>query len=238
MNELLIVSSLLVTYGATLLAYRMFGRGGVYAMVVIATLLANIEVLLLVDAFGMKQTLGNVLFASTYLATDILNENEGRGAANRAVGLGILASVMMLLVSGSWFLYDLAADDWAGAPIRALFSATPRLLLGSFAGYAVSQAADVILYRVIWRATTRACGDADRFLWLRNNAATLISQAVNIALFTAIAFLGRYSGGTVLSLMLSSYVIYIFTSLLDTPFVYLSRVMKRRGWVPEEGMDK
>ncbi len=234
MNESLIVLSLVLTYSATLVAYRFFGRGGVYAMVVIATLLANIEVLLLVDAFGMKQTLGNVLFASTYLATDILNENEGKKAANRAVCLGIFASVMMLVITGTWFLYDLSPDDWAGASIRTLFSATPRLLLGSFVGYAVSQAADVLLYRVIWRATTRASGDANRFLWLRNNAATLISQAVNITLFTTIAFLGRYSVGTVFSLMFSSYAIYVFTSLLDTPFVYLSRIVKRKGRVPDE----
>ncbi len=233
-NEILLLASVLVTFGAVLLAYRLFGRGGLYATVAIATVLANIEVLLLVDAFGMKQTLGNVLFASTYLATDILNENEGRKSANRAVWIGIFASVMMLAVTGSWFLYELSPEDWAGEPIRALFSTTPRLLLGSFVGYAVSQGLDVLLYRGIWKMTTRRSGDPDRFLWLRNNAATLISQAVNILLFTVIAFAGRYDGGTVLSLILSGYVVYIFTSLLDTPFVYISRVMKRRGWVPGE----
>ncbi len=233
-NELLILLSVLLTYGAVLLAYRLFGRSGLYVAVAVATVLANIEVLLLVEAFGMKQTLGNVLFASTYLATDMLNENEGREAANRAVWLGIFTSAVMLVVTGSWFLYDLSPDDWAGEPIRALFSATPRLLLGSFVGYAVSQGLDVLLYRGIWKLTTRASGDASRFLWLRNNAATLISQAVNIVLFTGIAFLGRYRLKTVLLLMLSGYVIYIFTSLLDTPFVYLSRMLKRKGRIAGE----
>ncbi len=233
-NELLILLSVVLSYGAVLLSYRLFGRGGLYAMVAIATVLANIEVLLLVEAFGMKQTLGNVLFASTYLATDILNENEGRRSANRAVWLGIFASAFMLAVTGMWFLYELSPDDWAGGPLRTLFSATPRLLFGSFVGYAVSQGTSVLLYRGIWRLTTRLSGNPDRFLWLRNNAATLIAQAVNITLFTLVAFLGRYELSTVLLLMLSSYVIYIFTSLLDTPFVYLSRLMKRRGWAAGE----
>ncbi len=233
-NELLLLLSVVLSYGAVLVAYRWFGRGGLYAAVAVATVLANIEVLLLVEAFGMKQTLGNVLFASTYLATDILHENESRKAAGRAVWLGIFASLFMLAVIGTWFLYDLTPDDWAGEHIRALFSATPRLLLGSFVGYAVSQGVSVLLYRGIWTVTTRLSGDADRFLWLRNNGATLAAQAVNIVLFTVIAFLGRYGGGTVARLILSSYVIYIFTSLLDTPFVYLSRVMKRRGRVQGE----
>ncbi len=233
-NEILLLLSVLLIYGAELLAYRLFGRAGLYAMTVIATLLANIEVLLLVDAFGMEQTLGNVLFASTYLATDMLSENEGKRPAARAVWLGVFTSAVMLIVTQFWLLYDPAASDWAAEPIRVLFSRTPRLMLASFAGYAVSQRLDVWLYHRLWALTEKKSGSSTRFLWLRNNAATLLAQVVNTVLFTLIAFAGWYSVGTVLSVMLSSYVIYVCTSLLDTPFVYLSRVMKRRGMVPEE----
>ena len=60
-NELLLIGSVFIIYGAVLLAYRIFGKGGLYAMTVIATILANIEVLILVKAFSMEQTLGNVI---------------------------------------------------------------------------------------------------------------------------------------------------------------------------------
>ena len=36
---------------------------------------------------------------------------------------------------------------------------------------------------------------------------------------------GTYDFGTLVSIFLSSYVIYIFTSLLDTPAVYLARLI-------------
>ena len=85
LNDLLLIGSLILIFGSVLLAYRLFGRSGLYAMTVIATILANIEVLMLVDGFGMEQTLGNVMFASTYLVTDILSENEGKKSAARAV---------------------------------------------------------------------------------------------------------------------------------------------------------
>ena len=86
MNEILLIASLALVYGGVLLAYRFFGKSGLYAFTVIATLLANIEVLILIKAFGMEQTLGNVLFASTYLITDILSENESKKSANREIG--------------------------------------------------------------------------------------------------------------------------------------------------------
>ncbi len=232
-NELLLILSVPLIYGAVLLAYRLFGKVGLYAMTVITTLLANIEVLLLVDAFGMEQTLGNVMFAATYLITDILSENESQEDSTRAVWLGVFTSAVMLAFTQFWLLYEPAATDWASGPIHTLFSRTPRLMLASFAGYAVSQRLDVWLYHRIWQATERRSGSRTRFLWLRNNAATLLSQVVNTVLFTLIAFAGWYDTGTVISVMVSSYVIYVVTSLLDTPFVYLSRLMKRRGWVGE-----
>lgn len=234
MNELLLIGSVPLTFGAALLFYRLFGRGGLYCFSALATVLANIEVLLLVEAFGMEQTLGNVMFASTYLVTDILSENEGRKSANRAVYIGIATSLCMLLFSQYWLLYTPAASDWAMPAFVSLFSVTPRLLLGSFLGYAVSQSFDVWLYHKWWDISTRRTGDSRRFLWLRNNGSTLVSQIVNTVIFTLVAFAGLYPTDVLLSIMASSYVIYICTSLIDTPAVYLARRMKEKQKIPEE----
>ena len=71
-NELLIIISFLIIYGSVTGFYRFFGKNGLLAFNVCATILANIEVLILVRAFGIEMTLGNILFASTFLITDIL----------------------------------------------------------------------------------------------------------------------------------------------------------------------
>ncbi|MDD6262622.1 MAG: queuosine precursor transporter [Clostridiales bacterium] len=228
-NELLLIASVIVIYGAVLLSYRIFGKIGLYAMTVITTILANIEVLMLVNAFGMEQTLGNVMFAATYLITDILSENEGRESASRAVWIGVLGAVAMLVFTQYWLLYVPAESDWAGEHIRAIFSTTPRLLAASLIGYIVSQRFDVWLYHRWWAFTEKRTGNSSRFLWLRNNGSTLISQIINTVLFSTIAFAGWYDVKTLVSVMLSSYVIFIFTSLLDTPAVYLARKMKKSG---------
>ena len=74
MNELLLILSVFFIFGAALLAYRCFGKAGLYCVSACATILANIEVVILIHAFGMDQTLGNVLFAVTFLITDILSD--------------------------------------------------------------------------------------------------------------------------------------------------------------------
>jgi len=233
-NELLLLGSVVLTYGAVLLAYRGFGRAGLYAFTALATVLANIEVLMIVEGFGMEQTLGNVMFASTYLVTDILSENEGKKSAARAVWVGVFAAVAMLVFTQYWLLYDLAPADWAGASIRAIFSTTPRMLLASFLGYVVSQRFDVWLYHFWWDLTAQKTGSRQGFLWLRNNGSTLISQLLNTLIFTLCAFAGWYDTDTLISILLSSYAIYIVTSLLDTPVVYVARRLKQKGCIPEE----
>lgn len=75
-NEILLLLSIPLIYGGVLLFLKLFGSRGLTCFTVLATIAANIEVLILVDAFGLEQTLGNILFASTFF---------GNGYFKRAV---------------------------------------------------------------------------------------------------------------------------------------------------------
>lgn len=223
MNELLLIISLIFIFGAVLLAYKYFGRAGLYAMTAIATVFANIEVLILVKAFGMEQTLGNVLFAATFLITDILSECEGKKSANKAVLIGVFSQLFFLGLTQSWLLYETQIGSTVDGAIVEIFSNTPRMIFASLTVYVVSQVFDVWLYHKWWAFTEKKFGNKRRFLWLRNNGSTLVSQLINSVLFTFAAFYGMYDLPTLLSIFGSGYVIFIFTSLLDTPAVYLAR---------------
>lgn len=222
-NEALLLLMLFVTFSAVLIWFRLFGERGLMAFTVLATVAANIEVLILVDAFGMEQTLGNILFAATFLITDILSETRGKKAAQQAVNMGIATSLTFIVISQSWLLYTPNGNDFAFPYIAGIFQTTPRLMLSSLVVYAVCQRFDVWLYHKIWDATRRKTGDSRGFLWLRNNGSTLISQLINSFAFNFAAFWGVYDLATLVSISLAGYVIFIFTSLLDTPFVYLAR---------------
>lgn len=227
-NEILLILSLVIIYGSVLAAYYFFDLSGLYAWTVFCTITANIEVLIMINAFGMEQTLGNVLFASSFLVTDILSEIAGKKPTQKAVNLGICTSCCFILISQMWLLYIPAGSDWASPAFHTIFSNTPRLLFASLLVYAVSQKFDVWAYHKWWAFTTKRFGDASRFLWLRNNGSTLVSQLLNTLLYTFGAFWGMYELPVLINICLSSYVIFVFTSLLDTPFVYLARIIKNK----------
>ncbi len=228
-NELLIILSFIVIYGGVALFYRLFGKGGLLAFSVFATLVANIEVLLLVEAFGMEMTLGNVLFGSTFLITDILSENHSRKDANRSVIISTACSILFIAISQIWLLYTPAADDWASGAFHTIFSNTPRIIIASLVVYLISQLVDVWLYHKWWDWCRKRFGDNRKGLWIRNNGSTLLSQLLNTSLFTLIAFYGVHTFETLVSIFASSYAIFIVTSLIDTPIVYWCRRMHERG---------
>ncbi len=223
MNELLLALSLVISFGATILFLKLFGKGGLFAWIAISAVFANIEVTILVHAFGMDQTLGNTLFASSFLATDILSELYGKKEANRGVRLGVVTSIFFIMLSLIWTRYTPAQDDWAMPSVKALFSNTPRILLASLLAYAVSQKIDVWLYHKWWSLTEKKTGSHGKMLWFRNNFSTLLSQFINIVIFNFGAFLGVYEFSSLLEITAACYAIYIATSILDTPFMYVAR---------------
>ncbi|MGN0739061.1 MAG: queuosine precursor transporter [Treponema sp.] len=223
MNELLLIMSLVISFGGTVLFFRLFGKSGLFAWIGIAAVFANIEVTVLVNAFGMDQTLGNTLFASSFLATDILSEIYGKKDADKGVLVGIFTTVLFIILSSMWVHYIPAESDWAMPSVKALFANTPRILCASLAGYAISEVLDVWLYHKWWNLTEKKTGSHTKMLWFRNNFSTLISQLVNIVLFNFIAFFGIFQLKELISITVACYIIYVITSLLDTPFVYLAR---------------
>ena len=98
----------------------------------------------------------------------------------------------------------------------------------SFIAFAISQFFDVWIYHKWWQFTEKRTGSRHRFLWLRNNGSTLISQFINTLIFTMIAFVGIYDFKTLFSIFTSSYIIYFIASLLDTPIVYWARKIKEK----------
>ena len=226
-NEALIIISLILIYGGVLLFYRLFGKEGMYGFTVLATIAANIEVLILVKAFGLEMTLGNVLFASTFLITDILNENEGKKAADKGVLIGIAASAIFIVLSLFWTWYQPTEASASGEAFKLIFAQTPRMIIAGISVYALVELMNVRLYRKIWQLTERQHGSKS-LLWLRNNGAGIISQFINSLCFNILAFAGTYPLKTLISIILTTFIIYVCLIALETPFLYVARHIKAK----------
>lgn len=223
-NELIFIITVLMYLGSVLLLYKLFGKNGLYAFAVFSTLLGNIAVCKCVDLFGLSTTAGNVLYASTFLVTDILSEKYGKKAATRAVAYSFSIMILWLLGSQLILMFTPNANDYINESLMVVFGLVPRITIASLVGFICSQTIDVNLYHFIWKKT----GDTKAKLWLRNNGSTLISQAIDTVIFTTIAFWGTYPTNVFFSILITTYLFKVIVAVLDTPFIYAARKIKPR----------
>lgn len=229
MNELLWLLMLVVNFGAILVIYRLFGKVGLFIWVPIAAITANIQVLKTVEIFGLTATLGNIVYATSFLVTDILSENYGKAQARRAVAFGFFSIVVIVGLMNLALLFRPHSSDFAHEHLAAIFTVLPRVTAASLVAYAVSQLHDVWAYE-LWR---KRFPDR-RHIWIRNNLSTVVSQLVDTVVFTAGAFIGIFPFSVVLEIALTTYVLKVVVAMADTPLVYIARRWKDRGLVRED----
>ena len=229
MNELLWLGMLIVNFAFILGVYRLFGKLGLYIWIPVAVIVANIQVVKYVELLGLTATLGNIVYASSFLVTDILSENYGRRDARRAVAIGFASLIAMVVLMNLALVFEPHAIDEAHPHLSAIFTLLPRITLASLLAYVVSQFHDVWAYS-FWKARL----PGRKRIWIRNNLSTLISQLIDSVVFTLGAFLGVVPGTVLLEIIVTTYVLKAIVAVLDTPLVYLARSWHDRNLIAEE----
>ena len=217
MNELVIIGEVLVVFATLLLCKKLFGREGVIAWVGFATILANIITAKNANVFGLSTAIGTVMFASTFLATDILAECYSVADAKKAVKVGLFSNVVLIISTQIALLYIPSEFDYAHDAMNTLFSLNLRISVASAVMYYIANMADIYVFGRIKKRTN---GEK---LWLRNNVATILCNCLENFGFIGLAFAGIYDFKTIMTIAISTSIIEAIVALCDTPFLYLSK---------------
>jgi len=176
-------------------------------------------------------TSGILTYPLTFFLTDIVSEIWGRRRANRMVVLGFLMSGLMLLVlqmaihlppAPVWVpdaRFGIADAESMQRAFHATFNSPSILLFASMTAYLVAQLFDVRLYHFWWRFTR------GRYMWVRNNGSTMISQLVDTVIVNGI-FLRwglNFEWAAIGQVILAVYLCKVVLALVDTPLIYAGR---------------
>ena len=225
-NEILWFLFLLIDFSLSLLAIYYFGKKALYVIIASDIIICNIQVIKTIELFGLVSTLGNILYASIFLATDLLSEIYGKKDARRGVWLGFYALIFMTISMQLALQFSPHSSDFSHDALNTIFGFMPRVAVASIIAYLVSQNHDVWAFH-FWKSKTHG-----KFLWLRNNLSTWVSQAIDSILFVFIAFYGVFEFSIILQILFTTYIIKLIVAVLDTPIIYLGR------WVIKKHMEK
>lgn len=191
-TEFFSIAQLLLSWVFLFICTFRYGKSGVYVYIVTAVILSNLQVM----KFGQfcwgeePVALGTVVFASTFLATDILTEFYSAKSARNSVMLGFIgfaffSVLMMLQISIPAVSTDVLAQynlvDGHNA-MAQLFTPMPILYLSSIISYFISERSDIAIYVFLKKLTK------DKALWLRSIVAAVISAFLDTAIFSVLAW--------------------------------------------------
>lgn len=222
----------LFCYCSILFALKYFGKIGIYVYVSIAIILANIQVLKVIEFpfFPQPMALGTILFISIFLCTDILNEYFDKKSATKCIYVGISAylfSTILMFLTISFKPIDPSInEEWAWSydmhqAIQIIFLPQFPIIISSIFAFFLSQKIDIFIFHYLKSKV------GTEKLWFRNNISTIISQFIDNLIFSVLAFNILSSNPVpivdlIISYGIGIYLIRIALGLFDTIFVYLA----------------
>ncbi len=206
----------------------------------------------------MQLAVGVLPYPITFLCTDLICELYGKRRANFMVtlGLGLNFFILGFIYLGNlvppvgpeslppWQLMQLAEPvslpngtvvEQQVELYQLIYATTSGAVFASMMAYIAAQYCDVQLFH-FWKRVTRG-----KYLWVRNNFSTMISQLVDSFMVVLVTFGAVYLAGdmttkTLLTLMFSNYIFKFCVAVIDTGPFYLGVIQLRKylGLAPGE----
>jgi len=214
------------------------------------TLLNVVGITRFIQLGPLALAVGVLPYPLTFLCTDLICELYGHKRANFLVTLGLALNAFIILflyigqavpavgpeATPPWQAIELAeslslpnGSSVSGTVelFSLLYACTSGAVYASMVAYMAAQYCDVKLFH-FWKRVTKG-----KYLWVRNNFSTLISQMVDSIAVVGVTFgatwlSGGISTSTLLTLVGSNYAFKALCAALDTgPFYFLVAKLKR-----------
>lgn len=172
-------------------------------------------------------SVGIFAFPLTFLITDIIEEVHGKKKTKEFVYIAFVCLVFVLAITAFAVKVPFAERSFVQENYTQVFGTTMRIFIASIIAFFIGQMHDVWAFN-FWKQKTKG-----KYLWLRNNLSTIVSQLIDTVIFMFIAFYGvspKFTISYLFVLIIPYWLIKVGAALLDSPFVYLG-VKWLRGYV-------
>ena len=185
---------------------------------VTALILGNLLGSKVTTIFGIVTSVGIFAYPITFLVTDIVEEVRGRKVTKVFIYAGFVALLLTLLLVWVGIVMPPASFYTNNEAYKTVFNNSIRIIIASMVAFLIAQSHDIWAFN-FWKKKTHK-----KYLWLRNNASTIVSQLIDTTIFTFIAFYQVSPSFTLLrivQMIIPYWFLKVGFAVLDTPFLYI-----------------
>jgi uncharacterized integral membrane protein (TIGR00697 family) len=168
-------------------------------------------------------------FPLTFLLTDIINEYYGRVIVRQLTWVAIivllcLQPVVLASVAAPTISFNPSvSNEQMDSAFRTVMSPAWAIVIGSICAFIIGQYLDIWLFSWLRRWS------GGRFLWLRSQGSTLVSQLIDsfVVIFIAFVLVPAATGGSpwpvgsATEVSTTNYVVKVIIAIGITPVLYL-----------------
>jgi uncharacterized integral membrane protein (TIGR00697 family) len=184
-------------------------------------------------------SVGIFAYPLTFLITDTIEEVHGKEKTKQFVLIGFICMVLILLMTILAVSLPYAPRSYVQTEqYTRVFGISIRFFIASITAFVISQMHDIWAFN-FWKEKTKG-----KFLWLRNNLSTIMSQLIDTIIFMFIALYylpfswvpaslntsPKFTFAYMFVLIIPYWTLKVIIALFDTPFIYLG-VKWLRGYV-------
>lgn len=187
------------------------------AVFVAGLLAANLLGSKVTTLFGISLSVGIFAYPLTFLVTDAIAEVYGKEKSKQLIWSALIAQVLVLGLTLLAVWLPPADRFTINEEYVTVFKGSARIIFASLIAFIVAQMHDIWAFEY-WKKKTKG-----KYLWLRNNASTIVSQAIDTGIFMFLAFYKltpTFTAGFILELIVTYWLVKVVIAALDTPFVY------------------
>lgn len=174
------------------------------ALSIMSVIVSNIITNKQTEVFGFAVTCGSFIIPLSYIVNDTMVEVYGFKQARAVTMLSFVCNLLAVVFFTLTLLAPSASTFTMQNQFNAVLGSTPRVLFASFTAYIIGSLSNA------WIMEKMKQHDGEKRLGFRCILSTVVGEALDMVIFTFIAFTGRLPFETMIQIIVVSSVVKIF----------------------------
>ena len=185
--------------------------------------IANLITVKVIDLgfLGMETPAGVLIYPLVYILTNVIADVYGEKVAQRTIILGLCVDILFVFMTTLILFLPSPAFFTGDSSLAFVFTQTPRILVASYISYLIGNFVNARI--------TAKLNKGEEYSSVKNVGIIAFSELIDNFIFIGLAFIGVFTVGDILIMIISHWILSLIWSAIAQPFTKLTVKWAEKG---------
>ena len=185
--------------------------------------IANLITVKVIDLgfLGMETPAGVLIYPLVYILTNVIADVYGEKVAQRTIILGLCVDILFVFMTTLILFLPSPAFFTGDSSLPFVYTQTPRILVASYISYLIGNFVNARI--------TAKLNKGEEYSSVKNLGIIAFSELIDNFIFIGLAFIGVFTVGDILIMIISHWILSLIWSAIAQPFTKLTVKWAEKG---------